>query len=281
MRLGVVLVKLGYVDRGVVERAIVGVRERLSGQPPASAAAQYQAAQTQLDGPRGPNRGMDEQPTVLDGPQGPGAQMPTVLNDPSAPPLSPGEFDPFSSVSTGRSVEELNPFAMGGPLQGRGGGGGLQGGGLFNNGAAVDSHTDIPLPGQQQRPLPSVDELDAFTDVPLPPPPSPGAAEPAPPLPQPMTGAESPFPPLPDGAAVTPFRSSGFTPTGVPIGGEIETGSTRLRAREKADLQRKKANKKKRAKKKSSNFSLLVILMLAGGLALAGGFYAIIAYMDL
>ena len=223
VRLGVILVKMGYADRGIVEKAIRGVVDQLGGRP-ASTAGGYQAAQTQLDGPGGPVQYLDDQPTILDGHAGPGAQMATLLNNPYDAPLRPPGHDPFASVSTKQSVEELNPF--------------LQRGGQKSAGRA-SSDLDIPLP-EQLRPVPSADELNAFADVPLPPPPSPGAHE---------MFEESAAPVDDEEPAEPQFRSSGFTAAGVPIGGEIETGSTRLKAREKADLKRKKNHK--RAKRKS------------------------------
>jgi hypothetical protein len=287
MRLGVILVQKGYAQRNVVEAAIQAVQGELvqSGMADAAtAAAVYQAAATQFDagGPVGSAQQATifdgsppialpkifDMPTLHDGPgrQGgfnPGSQeeTPTVLNHKA---VKAKAEDPFASFATGRSLEELNPFA--------------------NLGAPTGmAKAKITRATQVKQPIPSIDELDAFADVPLPPPPSPGATESKLDIPMPGAGMGSQPGPVVDAFAAAPpmgGRNSGYTQTGVPIGGEADSGSTRMKAREKAQLKRATV-KRKPLKKKGGNFPLLVLLMLIGGVAIAGGMFFLLDLMGL
>jgi hypothetical protein len=284
-RLGVVLVQKGFVQRLIVEAAITAVlAHRATGAPDSDALL---AAETQLDAApvaRGfsqatildasapiPLPGIFAQATILDdtalllpdihalntiveGPKrfkpgfDPGRQeeVSTVLNQPAikAP-------DPFGSFSTGASIEELNPFAgLGAPgrpppkvtraTRVR----------AAEQLGPPDSNTDIPVPSADSGPPPGGLAATFLVEEP-------------PETPNPIVS-----------------RHSGLTPTGVPIGGEADSGSTRMKAREKAQLQRTRVKKRKRVKKGSGNFPLMLMLMLLGGLAIAAGLYFLLDLMN-
>lgn len=239
LRLGVVLVKKGYAERGVVEAAIARVRAHLEGAAGAGGAAQpYRDVPTALEAPPAPPADPDEAPTVIDGPE-PGpprstAQdgVDTVLNAPVA--AEPPAFDPFDTgPATGLSVEELNPFA------------------------------DVPLgvgpPARAERPPQGVPPRAA------PPAPTagnqPDAAGEHPPARRPEVGMQP--------ASMGSRPTSGFTRSGVPIGGEADSGSTKMKARERSELKRIQQKRRPRRKQSTTPYLLIGILLAGVGLAVA------------
>jgi hypothetical protein len=262
MRLGVVLAKKGYVDRHVLEQAVEQVRRTLEGSGEGSGLGSAPSASPPraFPAPSGfgpPRDAPDDQPTVLDKRTEQDAAS-TVLNTPQGglpaqpparAPAPPGPDRFFSGPPTGLSVEELNPFAGMSNAQidalnqsGR------------QNRAEMMKGVEPPLPA-----LPSEDELDAFTDVPLPPPPGKGPVD---------------LPP----AGFGENRTSGFTPTGVPIGGEADSGSTKMKARDRAELKRVKG--KHTVRKQKGKFPLVLLLVGVVGVALAVGLFFLVTYLD-
>lgn len=282
VRLGVALVRKGYVDKQVVEEAIALVRQHRGESTAAHLAAPTPAGPPPTGGyarppdpddaptlmeqppaplpalganpfaraPRGPDAD-DAQATLLDepesgleaftprGPQGQD-QISTLLQQPNLGP------NPPALPAMGLSAEELNPFRDL-PLPG-----------------PASSFTDIPMAtpaspfGTPGAPAPgrpvqqSVDELDVFADVPLGPPPSPPAQD----------GDGATLPPSylvggPGGEGsvtrVPGYKASGMTPTGVPVGGMIDSDSANVKAPRRGE------------QAKAGGGSKLKLLLLLGG----------------
>jgi hypothetical protein len=290
MRLGVVLVRMGYAPRPAVEDAIRMVREQLSMGHPAAPAHMFASGQAPPPGQPaapagpasfGPAYEPDEPPTIIGPPEAfrppdqhynpfasvrdtaakfQGAPLPGAPS-PGGPPLGeppPGLEDAPTRMGTPAvraaqdlavSGDELNPFLEGGSAPAR----------------PPSSEDDLDPFGQPRgpeeapsRPLPSIDELDAFSDMPLPPS---GGQEPSAPAP----GA--PPAPVRQGG---PVRSSGLTPTGVPVGGQADSDSSNVRAPRK---------RKRAAEAKSGGGSgLLLVVLLLAAVALLGGIGALLYF---
>jgi hypothetical protein len=206
MRLGVVLVKKNYVERAAVDEALRSLKAAPLSQQPQQAQQPPLSASVRMSAPQGPPSASYARPTApspgasgqMPRPGGPAtnpfAPTPGLIDQDAMPTLNvpPGSFPPGGPFSPpGRplgpqdaiptllgtpsevSVEELNPFAIAGPQLGNVGG---PAAGRPQPGAKT---TGAPR-GLDQGAL-SLDELNAFDDVPLgPPPSSPGASIPLP-----------------------------------------------------------------------------------------------------
>lgn len=148
VRLGVILVKKGYVERGAVEEALAAVRAQAPGAAGVGSSGRAgrpepAPAPAPADPFAPPPGGVDQDamPTLNVGPGGLAALgAPPVVSTPGGGP------GPQDAIPTIMSVDELNPFAAASTPARKGGGG--------------------PPPGHLS-PMLSGDELNAFENVPL------------------------------------------------------------------------------------------------------------------
>lgn len=285
LRLGVVLVRKNYVDRAAVEdamRAIGSGSGAHAGLPPGSGSGGHPASTPSAPGGLAASTRMAA-PPVAPPPMSPGRPgaptdpfqpspayvdqdaMPTLNVPPSFPPGSPFSIPPGATPQDAIptllgvsevSVEELNPFAvMGGAPP------------------APGAPPGAPLPGMPGPGVPglpggngslSVDELNAFADVPLGPPPSPGAVGVDGPN---ATGEDITLPPSwsPGGQAAPPPAEP------APANDLPDSGGERPAAKPKPKP--KKAPEP--AEKAGTNKALIIFVVVAALIAAAAGLFLV------
>lgn len=215
LRLGVVLLKKGYLDQASIDDAVraTGVGGPTPptgpGQTPSGALPRPAlGASGRVQRPAQPTNPFMATPSAepIDQDAMPTLNVPPGSFPPGSPMMTPGPRhgpqDAIPTILGGQSVEELNPFAMGAPAPPPA---------MASGRTPAREAVPAPAPGQLSR-----DELNAFDDIPLGPPPSPAAA------PQPYLPAGSAaegditMPPgyTPEGAAAPPPAEESKDPKG-------------------------------------------------------------------